>query len=59
MEKYISNPTTIEQAANNAKFQCDNVEGWIYVKNYECALIKAKCLIKALEVVMEMQQTKS
>lgn len=55
---FIQDPKTLEEAAHNAKFQCDNVDGWLYAKDYECAMIKAKCLIKALEVVLRIEGEK-
>lgn len=36
----------------DAQFQFDNVAGWMSVKDYECALIKARFLIKALEALV-------
>ena len=56
MEGYINNPTTIEEFAHNAKFQCDNVSSWIYLKKYDNAMIKAKCLIEALEQLLKQQE---
>lgn len=55
---YINNPKTIEEFAQNAKFQCDNVSSWIYLKDYECAMIKAKCLIETLEQILKQQHEK-
>lgn len=52
---YINNPKTIEEAASNAAFQCDNVSSWIYLKDYECAMIKTTCLIEALELVIKLK----
>lgn len=56
---YINDPKTIDEFANNAKFQSDNVSSWIYLGKYENALIKAKCLIEALEKVIEKQKAKA
>lgn len=50
---YILNPKTVEEAANNVKFQCDNVSSWLYMKDYKCAKIKADCMMAAFEVLME------
>lgn len=54
MDGYISNPKTIEEAAQNAKFQCDNVSSWLYLKDYECAMIKAECLMDAMKDLLKM-----
>jgi len=57
MEKgYINNPTTLEEAIHNAKFQCDNVSGWLYTRDLDCALIKARCLIEAIETALEVKK---
>ncbi|NBW09816.1 MAG: hypothetical protein EBR82_17505 [Caulobacteraceae bacterium] len=55
---FINNPETIEEFKHNAQFQLDCVSGWMIVNDYECALIKAKCLIEALEKLVEQTQTK-
>ena len=54
MEGYISNRKTIEEAAHNVKFQCENVSSWLYLKDYECAKIKADCMMGDFEVLMKM-----
>lgn len=46
---FIPEPKTIQDFEHNAKFQFDNVAGWMSAKDYESALIKAHCLISALE----------
>ena len=51
----IENPITIEDFAVNAKFQLSNVNGWMSVDEYECALIKARCLVDALENLMVLK----
>lgn len=52
---FIQNPVTIEDFANNAKFQLSNVNGWMGVNDYECALIKARCLVDDLENLMALK----
>lgn len=54
MKEYIINPKTVEQAASNVKFQCDNVSSWLHLKDYQCAKIKADCMMEAFEVLMNM-----
>lgn len=41
-----------EDFVKNARFQIDNCIGWIGIEDYECALIKAKCLVESLELVI-------
>jgi hypothetical protein len=50
---FISEPKTIAEFEHNAQFQFDNVSGWMSVKDYECALIKARCLVEALEKLVK------
>ena len=54
MEGYIKNPKTVEEAAHNVKFQCDNVSSWLYLKDYKSAKIKADCMMEAFEVLDKM-----
>jgi hypothetical protein len=54
MKGYIQNPQTIEEAAHNVKFQCDNVSSWLHLKDYQCAKIKADCMMDAFEVLNRM-----
>lgn len=50
---YINNPQTKEELENNIQFQLENVMGWISVKDYESALIKATTLVEALEEIVK------
>lgn len=50
---FISAPETLQEFEHNAKFQLDNVSGLLGIKDYESALIKARCLIDALEKIVE------
>jgi len=52
---FIPDPKTIQELEHNAQFQLDNVSGWMG-RDYEVALIKARCLVEALEKLVE--QTK-
>lgn len=52
---FIQNPITIEDFAFNARFQLSNVNGWMSVDEYECALIKARCLVDDLENLMALK----
>ena len=54
---FINSPETIEEFEHNAQFQLDNVSGWMGI-DYECALIKAKCLVEALEELVKQMQIK-
>jgi hypothetical protein len=47
--KFRDNPRTIEEFADNARFQLNNVAGYMSIKDYESALIKARYLVDALE----------
>lgn len=49
---FISNCETLEEFEHNAKFQLDNVAGLISIKDYESSLIKARCLVDALEKII-------
>ena len=50
---YINDPKTLEDFEQNAQFQLDNVQGWFGIKDYESALIKARCLLEALELIIK------
>lgn len=39
---------------HDAEFQLQNVEGWMSAKDYECALIKARCLVDVLNELVLM-----
>jgi len=54
-QEFIPAPETIQELERNAKFQLDNVSGWMGI-DYECALIKARCLVEALEKLVEQTQ---
>lgn len=51
MRRYIANPQTIDDLWNNAKFQSENVDSWVYLKDIECALIKLECLTEVLREI--------
>lgn len=50
---FIPEPKNIDELEHNAQFQLDNVSGWMSVKDYECALMKAKYLVEALEKIVK------
>ena len=50
---FIAEPKTVQELEHNAFFQLNNVDGWMSVKDYECALIKARCLVDALEKLVD------
>lgn len=50
---FISEPKTLKEFENNVEFQFSNVAGWMSVKDYESALIKARCLVDALEKLIK------
>ena len=52
---YINNPMTVDEIANNAKFQMGNIEYYLSINNYESALIKANCLVSELQDIMALQ----
>lgn len=49
---YIEKPKNTGDLVNNSKFQLNNVVGFIRAKDYDCALIKARWLVRALELVV-------
>jgi len=53
--KFSTNPTSVEQFADNARFQLNNVAGYMSIKDYESALIKARYLVDALENAVVLQ----
>lgn len=53
---YVATPITIEDYAQNVQFQLDNVSGWIGAQDYESALIKARYLVQALELLLNEQK---
>ena len=54
-QAFILGAETVQELERNAQFQLANVAGWMG-KDYECALIKAKCLVEALEKLVEQTQ---
>lgn len=56
-QKFIEEPKTIEDYQSNVHFQLNNVEGWLTINRYESALIKANCLVDALQILIEKQKS--
>jgi hypothetical protein len=56
---FISPPKTIQDFEDKVRFQFENVAGWMSVSNYELTLLKAKCLVEALEELIEAQSSPS
>ncbi|MDQ3192230.1 MAG: hypothetical protein M3Q58_11620, partial [Bacteroidota bacterium] len=52
---FINDPKMLEECVHNSQFQLDNVIGWMNAKDYECALIKAKCLVEELERTIKIK----
>jgi len=48
--EYISDPKTSADHAHNAEFQLNNVQGYLSIKDYESALIKAELLVESLRL---------
>lgn len=57
MEK-SKKPSTIEALKEDVYFQINNIKGWLSVNDYECALIKAKCLVDALQEIVSASNRK-
>jgi hypothetical protein len=57
LQGFISPPKTIEDFEDNVRFQFENLAGWMSVSNYELTLLKAKCLVEALEELIEAQNS--
>lgn len=57
MLTFIKNPVTIEELKNNVQFQLENVTGWLLIDDYQSALIKAKCLVDALQQIVIAEET--
>lgn len=57
MNIFIEKPSTIEDFKNNVHFQVENVKGWLSVNDYESALIKAKCLVEALQAIVAAEES--
>lgn len=57
MSNFIKNPASIEEFKQNVDFQMDNVKGWLSVNDYESALIKAKCLVDALQEIVAAEES--
>lgn len=53
MSKYKLTPETIEDFKNNVDFQSENLQGWLSIGSYESALIKARCLVEDLQLLVE------
>ena len=47
------NPRTKKDYISNVNFQLSNVEGYMSIKDYESALIKADCVVSALKDLIE------
>lgn len=54
MAKYIQNPKTAEEALDNVGFQVSNISGWLTVKDYTCARIKAGALKENVEYLLNI-----
>ncbi len=52
---YISNPTTVDEIANNVNVQMGNIEYYLSIKDFQSALIKAHCLVSELQDIMALQ----
>lgn len=61
MSGFISNPQTVEDFVSNARFQLDNVAGWVQLardrnrdrnQDLECARVKAQCLHEAAAALL-------
>jgi len=46
---FIKTPDNKLELEHNVQFQLDNVSGWVGIRRYEDALIKAECLVEALK----------
>lgn len=57
MSSFIKNPGSIEELRQNVQFQMENVEGWLSVNDYQSALIKAKCLLDALQAIVAAEES--
>jgi len=55
---YVLDIDSLEEATQNVVFQLNNVRGWIDVRQFECALIKAECLVSDLKRAIAIQQEK-
>jgi len=53
LQGFISPQKTIQDLKEKVLFQFENVAGWISVSNYELSLLKAKCLVEALEELIK------
>lgn len=47
---YNENAKTISEHHQNAEFQLDNVQGYLSIKDYDSALIKAELLVRSLRL---------
>jgi hypothetical protein len=59
LNHFINNASSVEEAFSNVKFQFDNVDGWLTMPDYECALIKANCMKESLELLISILETKT
>lgn len=57
MSSFIKSPSTIQEFKQNVDFQMDNVKGWLSVNDYQSALIKAKCLVDALQAIVAAEES--
>lgn len=56
MSSFIKKPSIIEEFKQNVDFQMDNVKAWLSVNDYQSALIKAKCLVDALQEIVVAEE---
>jgi len=47
----------MEEFKQNVEFHMENLKGWIGVNDYQCALIKAKCLVTALSEIVVAEES--
>lgn len=54
--KYFPEPEKTEEFESNVRFQIQNVQGYMSCFDYESALIKANCVVKAIEELIAYTQ---
>lgn len=55
-QNLIQNPISIQDFKNNVEFQMANLTGWLSIEDYQSALMKASCLVKALQELVDAEE---
>ncbi len=59
MSHHKNDKPSLEDLEKDVEFQLQNVKGWISVRDYQSALVKAKCLVDALKEIVSAEESET